>query len=94
MVSVTWKRVFISVDMEYKNSTTLNSEQISLLRDVDNFDKKYVLTFNLAILFYILHKSIIGYFLSNIRIKYNVFISILFHLIMNLIFFLLMQLKQ
>ena len=59
-----------------------------------NFDKKYVLTFNLAILFYILHKSIIGYFLSNIRIKYNVFISILFHLIMNLIFFLLMQLKQ
>lgn len=46
MIYPTWKRIFISVDMDYKNHARLNSEDISLIRDRDNFDKKYVRPIN------------------------------------------------
>lgn len=43
MVSATWKRIFISVQMDLKSSHSFNDgNSISLNRDVDNFDKKYV----------------------------------------------------
>lgn len=33
-------RIFISVDMDFKNHTRINDSDISLKRDVDNFDKR------------------------------------------------------
>jgi hypothetical protein len=46
MTTATHKRIFISVDMDYKNHTMIGSEQINLKRDSDNFDKKYVRPIN------------------------------------------------
>lgn len=47
MVSATWKRIFISVQMDLKSSYSFNDgNTISLNRDVDNFDKKYVRPIN------------------------------------------------
>lgn len=47
MVSATWKRIFISVQMDLKSSHSFSEgNSISLNRDVDNFDKKYVRPIN------------------------------------------------
>lgn len=47
MVSATWKRIFISVQMNLKNSHSVNDNTtLSLQRDVDNFNKRYVRPIN------------------------------------------------
>lgn len=47
MVSATWKRIFISVKMDLKESHSFDeSTKISLNRDVDNFNKRYVRPIN------------------------------------------------
>lgn len=50
MTKATYQRVFISVNMDFKNSTRLNGADIKLQRQTDNFDRKYTQPVNAIVI--------------------------------------------